>query len=239
MKLFTATDIASKREVQTNAELRKLDNVDKKLVSRIQELNRVEKDFEDTLARQKADWERETTEQALKINLLNTEVISLEERKKQSLIPLEDEYRKLDNMKEKIALKEAKLNEKLEDFDDKLELLQEKLTEVSDREVQADKMAKTQAVAQQGIDSQRDTVSHQAKELARVMEETTQHFNLRDITLAERESTISLKEAELISKQERLTEIEKSFDGRELRLKDRYEMLERTKQEINGKRSNR
>jgi chromosome segregation ATPase len=237
VKLFSSNAVASNREAQAVSEIKRLDTVNKELTTKRLELIKLEADFVVALDQQTTQYEKEQAEHNIKVNLLKEEVVRLEERKKQALIPLEENYKKIDTKNSELLIKEAELQKREEEIEERAELLQEKLSDVSDREVQADIIAQKQVVTQLGIDHQKAQSALQAKEMSETMITSLAELGTRENAVSRRETTTSLKEKELIGKEEQLAKIETGFVNREIKLQDQYLMLERTTKEIYGRRT--
>jgi chromosome segregation ATPase len=234
MKLFSALDVASKRENIAVAETKRLDTVSKELLRKRTELQKLDVDFDFATNTRNEQWIKDTEEHTVKIDALKAEVARLEERRKQNLFPLEEKFEQVDAIAKKLAIKEAKFKEKEEDFESRSEFLQEKLTELSEREAHADKLGKLQSVSQQGIDSQKAQIALQAKEMSKVIEDNLREIGMRNNAIARREGIASLQEKHLVDREKEIAKTLASFVDRETKLQDQYRMLERTKKEING-----
>ena len=234
MKLFSVSEVASNREAQTVSEIKRLDTVNKGLTNKRHELERLEADFVAILDRQRNTLETELSEHATKINSLVSEVSRLESRKKQALIPLEEDAKKLETKDKELSEKEADLKKNEDDLDEKSELLQEKLSTVAIRESQVSGMAQKQSVAQQGIDQQKAQIALQAQEMSKAMVSTIAEFNIRENAVLRREIALGLQEKQLADKEKEIVSRENDFARREALLKDRFDMLERTKKNVHS-----
>lgn len=227
MKLFNSTEVISKREAISNAETRRLETVSKELLNKRQQLQALELDFEVAINLQSEKWESSLAEWAKKKLDLEREVIRLEERRKQNLFPLEAKFEKVEDMSKKLAIREAKFNKKEEEFEERAELLQEKLSAVAERESEADRLSKLQLLAEQGIASQRAQIALQAKEMSKSIESSLNDISIKGALLSRRETSNSLKEKALVDKEKELAKIEAGFSERERGIQDRYATLER------------
>lgn len=227
MKLFSATEVASKREVQSVAEIKRLETVSKGLIEKRRELEALEADFEFALKAHGERWEREMTEYTTKINALKAEVIRLEERRKQNLFPLEEKFEQVEDMSKKLAIREAEFAKKVEDFDERSELLEEKLTEVGERETEVARLSRLQNLAQQGIDTQKAQITLQAKEMNKKLSESLRDIREKENEISRLEATLSLKEKALADKEADISKREAGFAERERAIQDRYATLER------------
>lgn len=228
MRLFSSTEVVSNREAITVAEIRRLETVNKELTVKRHELEKLEGDFNFALDVNRKQFEEERAEHSRIINALKTEVEQLEARKLQNLIPLEVDAKKLENERKRLSKLEARLKEEQEDIEEKSELLQDKLTEVSQRSAELDNFSKKQTLAQQGIDSQRAQIALQAEEMSKVMISTRADFNTQQNVILRQEAVLKLKEEQLASKEKEIIVRENDFARREALLADRYAMLERT-----------
>ena len=239
MKLFSVADVAAKKEAQTVDGIRRLQTLNKELLQSYQNLNKIEADFDITIETQQAQWLKEQGAHMDIVAKLKGEVIHLEERKVQALIPLEETAKKLDDKDKELSLWESELKNTNEELDEKSELLQEQLSTVAERETHADKVARLQTIAQQGIDTQKAQITLQSSELGKVIDKAIQDDLARQNAISRRETVLQLRDKGLTAKEERTQATERDLVQREERLKDRYLMLERTEKEINDRSKTR
>lgn len=239
MKLFTVADLASKKEAQTVADIRRLQTVSKELLQSHQSLNKLEADFALTMEKQREQWTEENNTQTAIGDALRHEVMRLEERKQQALIPLEQRAQELDNRDKELSQWESELAQKTDSLTDEAELLQEKLSAVAERESHAKKIGRELQLASDGIVAQKAQIALQAHELGKEITSAIQADIERQNAVERREIAMNLKEGGMIAREERLALLDQDLSMREDRLKDRYLMLERTTQELHDRRSTR
>jgi len=225
MKLFTSTEVLSKRDEQSLKELKRLNTVNKTLDTKRKELDSIKIEFEETLNRNKNSFQKEELEHQAKIITLKTEVEGLEKRRKKALIPLSERWNQLADINESLIKKEEELKVKEEAVEEIKDMLEERLTAVADREQEADRLGKIQAVAQSGINTQKEQVKKQAKEMANIIDKSLIDIKNKEDVLLKEKVIQEIKEKELKDKEIKLNEIEKGFANRERAIKDKYETL--------------
>jgi chromosome segregation ATPase len=228
MKLFSSTEVITNKQQQTVSDIHRVKEVNELLEKRRKELRELEVDFDYVLEQQQNKWEEEKARNNKEINDLKSQVMQLEARRKQNLLPLEQQSEELDALKKKLAKKELDLAKKEEEMDEKLELLEEKLSEAEDREQELDRQYRLHAMAQEGIASQKANIALQAKELNSKLNDAFKEDKLRKNEILRLQATLDLKEKALQDKEKELKKIEAGFADRERAIKDRYETLQRT-----------
>jgi chromosome segregation ATPase len=227
MKLFTTNEVVSNKQKQISLDIKRATAANAILNEKRKELQSVESEFEATISKQQIEWEKEKKEYVVSINSLRDEIKILEERRKQSLTPLDEQRRQIKEALDILSKKESKLKENLEEYEEKVELLEDKLSSVAERELEAGRIINIQKIQQQGIDSQKELVSKQSRDLSLAMFNFKKEAGIRERAIKSVEVEIILKQKAIKDKELDLIKIEKSFIDRERALQDKYATLER------------
>jgi len=227
MKLFSSTEVITNKEQQISRDLLRVNSIDKELNNKRLLLSQLEKEFEDTLKRQREDWEYEENLFIQNKNKLKTETEGLEQRKKQALIPLAEKENELDERSKLIDKILKELEQKNEDFIDSIEALEERLTEISIREQEADRVSKLQLKKKKGIEAQQEQISNQAKEFNDMMAKAVADISEKDSKLSRKETKLLLRENAIKEREIEISKIEKGFTDRERAITDKYNTLQR------------
>jgi hypothetical protein len=228
MKLFTTTEVNTTKQKQMGIDIRKANTVNEVLIKKRKELEKLEVEFEATISRQQAMWEKEKLEFIQSVNTLREEVKRLEDKRKQALIPLDEQKRKIQEDNDALWMEKAKFKEDKEEFEDELEFLEDKLSSVAERETEASRIAVIQQKEQSGIDSQKELVSKQSRDLSLAMFNFRKEAEIREKDIKTVEAVIILKQKALKDKELELAKIEQGFVNRERAIQDKYATLERT-----------
>lgn len=236
MKLFSPLEVNNSKEKEISVGIQRLASLNKEITRKRQELEKLNLEFEISGERQNIQWEKDKAENAKICNALIKEVQILEERKKQALLPLTEKWKEIEVIEQKLKQKEVDLEEKDEKLSEQLELLEEKLSSLGEREINADKLGKQQAIAQEGIDSQKAQIALQAKQMNETIVKATIEAKARETAISKRESAIKLRELALEDKLKEIEQIEAGYASREKAIKDKYETLNRTLERIKNKK---
>ena len=228
MKLFTSSQVVANKYKQEEADQKRIGVISEELKRKRQQLEALEREFNETLERQRTQLEQDKTDALTALKLLRDEVKTLENRKAQALIPLTEREKELERWSSTLNRREEVLDNKSDHLDEIAETLQVRLTEVADREKQADLTAQHQANAQQGIDLQREQIKNQSSQFNELMLASAERLSTREAELLKRETIAKMREKTLSDKQLELNKIEEGFAARERSIQDKYETLERT-----------
>lgn len=228
MKLLNIKQVIDNKENQISRSLSRISELDKLILSKQKEVNKLEEEFNITLNRQKESWLKEKNTYINKIKELIEEAGLLEKRKEQALLPITER----DNNSKKILKlaveKEKKLNDKEIELDEKLDLLEDKITSLSDRELKIKEKEQLQYIAQEGIELQKEQIKQDLDNLNKLIIKKNEEFNSKFLELSKKIAEIELRENTIKDKEMELIKIENSFADREKAIKDKYETLQRT-----------
>lgn len=190
------------------------------------ELSKLEVEFNQTLLRQQAIWEQQKSEKEGQLQSLSTQVSHLEARRAELEKPLDDKWKELEKAEQIVIERDKESLAKQQEVNELSESLQERLTDLSDREAEFDERAIKQVLQQQGLEQQKDNVSNQAQminqALVKAQEELAQrqnelmnkeaNLNARDIVIGERVKMLDARELELAGKERQLIDREQVLE---------------------------
>lgn len=227
MKLLSPFAQKDKQQEELTRKLLRIQEITELEIKTNANLARAQADFNDTLARNRDKWSIEESEHSDRIKDMTQEVESLENRKKEALIPVQMYKDEVDKMyiEAQELVKNAK--EKEEQADYLAEKLEEKLTEVGDREKQAEKEEQKLEIAKQGIEAQKEQIKEGIKKLSEEMIMFHEKQQYEETSLNKRKSEVALAEINFnakLEKYERDIEAMKIWDKQ---LKDERGVLDR------------
>lgn len=228
MKLLTPTQTVTDKEQRFQENLKKSASLDKELARKRLELQKLERDYEIIINKQRIILEKEKEEYYLQINVLKSEVENLVLKRKDELVPLTEKWKELEEADRIIKEREQEVIKKGEIFDENLETLEEKLTEVADREKVSLEMAQKQALAQEGIEREREQIKLQQASLNALVAEATGRLSKSEQEISKKEAEIELKVKVLTAKEFELNKKESSLKDKEREINDKYNTLQRT-----------
>lgn len=235
MKLLAPAEAQDKAKSKAEAHKHRLVSLEGLIQQKNKELADAEATFALTLKGQRDVWYTEEEKHKTNILSLRKEVEGLEERRRQALIPLTERAKILDTKASALDEREVKLNKFEEGLLQEADQLVNRLDEVSERELQADKTAKTLAIQEEGIKAQAAQVAAGSASLTGAIAQATAESNKREEALVLREFAVKGKEANIAERERKVNEKEAGFDNREKAIKDQYEALRQAIEEINKK----
>ena len=192
-----------------------------------QNLAKAQADFQSTLATNREKWALELEEKQKMMDEMAKEIEVLEEKKKQALLPVTKQqreiyYSKVEN--DKIFIKLVKKEEEIEDTK---QLLEEKLTEVADREQQVLKEEQSQFVALKGVQLQQEQTRKGADTLYKEKVAFEISKQAEEASLLERKREVFLAETSFKAKTEKYARDMKVLKEWEAQLIDERDTLKR------------
>jgi len=227
MKLFTPIQVISNREKQASVDERRINTINTDIARKRQELEAIEIEFAETLNENHIIWRREENEYLAIIGDLKSEVDALEESKRIALLPITERQKELEAFSELLSAKDQYLEGLSDDLEGRMELVEEKLSQVAEREEKADRMAYLQSNAQKGIDMQREQVKQQSDSLKELVITNLASIREKEDAVAKEQTILQMQKRALEDKELELIKIEQSFADRERAIQDKYETLQR------------
>lgn len=220
---------------QANAQLQKSAERDSKraielqdlIVGKYKELGSIEVLFGETLARQKATWTEEEHEHKNAIDVLLSEVGLLEKRRSDALIPLTTRAEELENIAKLLTVREAKVIEDRKEVEELKDLLQRRLDEVGERDVQLSEISTILARREAGIEAQEQDIRTNSERLTKAIQAAQVEILAAQKTLETEKLKVETERDHLKQREQEVDLKEASFADRERSIQDRYATLER------------
>lgn len=227
MKLLSPFSQKDRQQEDLTRKLLRVAEVEDLTIKTNASLAKAQADFNDTLARNRFQWATEEEEHSERIKNMTQEITTLENRKREALIPIQMYKEEVDKvmLEAQDFLKSAK--EKDEQADYLAEKLENKLTEVSDRESIVSNEEKRLAVAKQGLQSQQETTKEGVARLSAEMVAFHEKQMADDVSLNKRKSEIALAEINFNAKVEKYQRDLEALKIWSIQLKDERETLDR------------
>lgn len=179
----------------------------------IAERTQAEKDFDAALAYQQRTWKEQEADHRNKMRLLLTETEALEKRKAEALSPIIERELAVHNKEGEQAARKAEQDRRDAEFDDKVRVYMARLDEIGDRENTATKKEAQQAIRQEGLDRQAQSIAAQSKSLGSAQ-------NAFIVASAARTKEIDDMATSVATQKETNDEYRKTLDGIALEQKD-------------------
>lgn len=192
-------------------------------------LARAQIEFNESMARNQAKWALEEQEHTERIKDMTKEIEALESRKQQALIPLELYKKEADKLLLEAQEIIQKSKEKEEQADYLQEKLENKLSEVSDRENVVLDTEKLLEVAKRGVENQQEFIKKSSEELSKQMIVFHEKQKLEEASLLKRKEEVAMAEISLNAKLEKYARDLEALKIWDIQLKDEWETLEREK----------
>lgn len=227
MKLLSPFQSQEKQQTEVTRKLLRVQEVEELAKRANERLARAESDFNSVLAKNQLRWLQEEEDHQKMVKEMADEVEILENRKKQALIPIEIYKKEADDLlleARKIVLRSK---EKEENNDILAERLEEKLTEVADREISLKLQEQQLESKKLGISSQQETLKKSVAKLSEEMIAFHEKQKAEEASLLERKKEISLAEINFSAKREKYARDLEALITWDKQLKDERATLER------------
>lgn len=227
MKLLSAFQSKDRQQEEITSRLLRSQEVEDLAMKANANLARAEADFASTIARNRSKWALEEEEHANRIKDMSKEIQSLEKRKEQALIPIYLYKKEADNLvseAQEIVKKAKEKEEQAEYLQDKLE---EKLTEVADRENILDTEEKRIEIAKQSILAQKETTKDGIARLSKEMILFHEKQQAEEEILIQRKNEVSMAEINFNAKLEKYARDLEALKTWDTQLRDERGILDR------------
>lgn len=227
MKLLSPFAQKDKQQEELTRKLLRIQEVEELAIKTNANLARSQADFNETLARNRDKWAIEESEHSERIKDMIREIESLENRKKEALIPIQMYKDEVDKMylEAQELVKTAK--EKEEQADYLTEKLEEKLTEVGDRGKVLEKEEQKLEIAKQSIEAQKEQIKSGIKKLSEEMVMFHEKQQYEEASLNKRKSELALAEINFNAKVEKYQRDLEAMKIWDRQLKDERGILNR------------
>lgn len=228
MKLLTPFAQKDKQQEEQTRKILRTQEIEELATKANARLARAESDFNAVLALNKTKWALEEEQHENRVKDMTQEIEALEERKRQALIPISLYKQEADKLIEEaqIIVKQAK--EKEEQAEYLQEKLENKLTEIADREYIVYTAEKRLEVAKQGIESQQEATKLGVQALSKEMLLFHEKQETEEASLKKRKEEVSMAEISFNAKLQKYARDLEALKVWEIQLKDREETVART-----------
>lgn len=186
-----------------------------------------EADFNATLARNRAKWALEEEEHEQTVKGMTQEVEALEERKKQALIPIQLYKEEADKimLETRGILNDSKAKDEQSEF--LQEKLEDKLTDVGDRELAVAESEVRLELKKQGIETQQQQTKDGIANLSKSMLDFHLFKENEENSLQQRKEEVALAEINFNAKTEKYKRDLEALRVLQIQLRDERETLDR------------
>jgi len=236
LKLLTPSEIAATKASELARDIRRTNDIKEALDKARVELNNVNSEFELSLARQRVAWITEEENYLNKIKDLQVEIKSLEDSRKQLLIPIDIERKRVDNINIEAQALMAQAIEKQKYADDLSEKLQDHLDEVGEKEEALKQREEFLLSKEQVFEERSASLQKTSEEVSKQMQTFLSEMNVKEKDFNTKKRELDLKEINITSRESVLNERELYLNNREREINDKYQTLLRTtNRQQNGK----
>lgn len=227
MKLLTQTQVKDLKSAELTRDILRVKETDEQVRRVNARLASAEADFATVLARHRREWADEELSHDERLREMDAEIRVLEDRKKQALIPLEVYKVQADTL-----LKEAKYvldsaKEREEEAQRTLFILENRLDDVSEREIDVGDAEASLEKRKKGIEAQEEQTKMMAAQLSHDMQVFYEKRDSEEMRMVERRKEIQMAEITVDSKIEKVKRDIEANRLYEIRLKDERATLDR------------
>lgn len=233
LRLLTPSQAQSQARKQSEVDTSRAVTVAEQVAQKYRELSQAERDFDESMQRQRTQWAIERQQQELVILELTKKVEVLEARKKEALVPLATRKKELDTRDTAITKREELLSLKEVDFEESRELLLRRLDEVSEREQRLNEISTSLSRKEEGIKQQTADIQKNSANLTKAIIEAQGQVSNALTEIEKEKLRLKTKEDHLIEKERLVDAKEKTFIAREAKLQDDIQTFKRTMERNN------
>jgi hypothetical protein len=232
MKLLSFSERKDTQQKEQTLKILRTQEVEELASKANAKLARAEADFNATLATNRAKWAVEEQEHADRILSMSKEIEALESRKQQALIPISMYKKEADKIMDEAKEIANKIKEKEEYIDILTEKLEDKLTEVGDREKAVIEQESRITVALAGVKLQQEQVITSIQNLSDDRNAFEAYKQIETDKLAKIKEEIFLAETNFQAKTEKYKRDMEALRVWDIQLKDERNTLERERNRV-------
>lgn len=227
LKLLTPSEIKSAKDAQTSRELWRAKETSEAVDVANNRLSKVERDFNQTVAKQQAFWAKQEEEHIQTLKERQEEINVLEHRRLQALVPLEIYQQKADNkMKEAEKLLEQVIQRESE-VEELKELLNTRLDDIDDKDNTLAKQKVSLDKRQKGIEAQELITKNGSEQLSKQLADFHLWKTEEEGKIADKSKQLMLAEINFEAKLDKFARDKRALSELDIRLKDERGVLER------------
>ena len=201
MKLFSPTEIAASKATELARDVMRTQDIKKALDSARDTLNNTKAEFDMTLANQRVKWLKEEEVALNKIKDLQHEIEQLTKVRERSLIPIEIEQKRVDNILMEANELNTRATNKQKYADEMAEKLQDRLDEVSEKEEALEQRETHLFARETGSKLQEEAIKRNSQELTKQMQDWITETTIKEAKLQEQRIAIELREITIKEKE--------------------------------------
>lgn len=228
MKLLASNDVRTAEDKKLSTNLLRSADLDKELARKRLELDKLEADFQLSIESQRLVWEEDKSILINQVNNLKLEVNQLEEKRKDLLVPLNEKWKEIELADKSLMERGIQLATQRNLVEEKLEALEEKLSDVADRELVVKELEQKLTLRQQGIEDQKAEIKKQGEVFNRVLLQANEDWKVKTRELDRRQAQDEADRKYFDTIKKDLLKREAYLINKERELQDRYATLERT-----------
>ena len=228
MSLLKPSVVKDLRQEEITRQLLRAKETDEIVKKNNQRLAQSEADFQSMLARNRLIWADEEKEHSERFEEMKKEIEVLEERKKQALIPIEMYKAQADTIFSEATNVLKRAMEREDNASHTQELLEEKLTDVSEREQDVKKEEARLKRVKEGVNMQAENIKQLATRLSSDIANYKVTREKEETSLLERKKEVALAEINFKAKTDKYARDIEALRVFELQLKDKQATLERS-----------
>ncbi len=227
MKLLSPFATKEKQQEEITRKILRTQEVNELAQKANARLARAESDFNNVLALNKTKWAFEEEQHENRVKEMTREVEALENRKREALIPISLYKQEADKLlaEAQDIIKQA--NQKEQQVDYLIEKLENKLTEVADREFTLSNNEKLLEVSKQGIQNQQEATKLGVEALSKEMLLFHEKQQQEEASLLKRKEEVSMAEISFNAKLDKYVRDIEALKVWEAKLADERDTLKR------------
>lgn len=218
MKVFSPAQARTANEERIAKDALRAKNVAEVTQELLQTKADVEKEFEETMARQRLETEEFFNQTNEKKRILEREVLELEERRKQALMPPLIKAEDIHSISEALHARGLELDYRESENEEDSRVLMRRLNEVAEQQQSLDERDARVKRLEKSTEAQRVQTAQGVQRLNKQMED----FRIR---VEEKETVFAFKQSEMDAKENLLDEREKGFVARETEIQNAVRLL--------------
>lgn len=237
MKLLPPSETQDLRSVEISRDILRIQEVKKLLKEEEIRLARAEADFSSMIARKQKEWAVEEENHLKEVERRKKEIEDLEAKKLNFLIPFNILKKGSDDKIFEAEKFLSSLREREQKADDLLEILEDRLDGVSERELAVKKVEDSQKLAWEGIRRQQESVKEGSGQLTQQIKDFISKKASEEKEIGERKTALVILERTLLTKQQTQKRNEKELSDWSIRLHDERQTLDAAWKELERKKN--
>lgn len=234
MKLLSPQQVRDSKNQELSREILRSKETEEQIKRINQRRLEAEAEFNSTLARNRSLWAEEEESHDIRIREMEREIAFLEERKKQALIPIQMYKDQVDVYYREAHDAIERVKEREEILEHTQELLENKLDELSDREITIQNTENAVRAQFEGLRAQQQQVVEGNERLNKKIAEFVEYKKLTEQEIAEKRKHLQLLEINIEAREKKLQRTEKALANARQQLDDQRATLARAFERLNS-----